>query len=221
MLTEKFKWDDNKNPHMIEYYLQSLTDAGLKIYDRRLAIDVPDSVIEKVNEKFSVLRTGDKKSVLVHPGARTELRQWETGKFAEVINSIAERYTVFLVGGPNEGDIIQDILKKLKKPPDIVSTDINLLEFAALCKLSDLFVGNDSAPIHIAAATGLLVIGIYGPTLSKYCGPWTDRRILLDMSTMPCRPCKQDRCVNQEKQACLNIITPKMIVDKIEEVFDD
>ena len=221
LLTEKFRWDDNKNPHMIEYYLQSLTGAGLKIYDRRLAIDVPDSVIKRVNEKFSVLKTGDKKSVLVHPGARTELRQWETGKFAEVINSIVERHRVFLIGGPNEGDIIQDILNKLKKPPDIVSTDLDLLEFAALCKLSDLFVGNDSAPIHIAAATGLFVIGIYGPTLSKYCGPWTDRRILFDMSRMSCRPCKQDRCVNQEKQACLNIITPKMIVDKIDEVFDD
>jgi heptosyltransferase-3 len=220
LLTEKFKWDDNKNPHMIEYHLQSLTDAGLKIYDRRLTIDVPESEIKKIIEKFSILKTSDKKSVLVHPGARTKLRQWGVKKFSEVINSIADRYRIFLIGGPDEDNIIQDMLNKLKGPPDIVSTNLNLLEFAALCKFCDLFIGNDSAPIHIAAGTGLFVIGIYGPTLSKYSGPWTDKRALFDISTVPCRLCRQDKCIYPEKQACLNIITPKMVIDKIQEVFD-
>jgi heptosyltransferase-3 len=165
------------------------------------------------------LKTRDKKSVLVHPGARTKLRQWGVEKFAEVINSIADRYRIFLIGGPDEDDIIQDMLNKLKKPPDIVSTNLNLLEFAALCKFSDLFIGNDSAPIHIAAATGLFVIGIYGPTLSKHCGPWTDKRLLFDMSTVPCRPCRQDKCIYPERQACLNIVTPKMVIDRIKKIF--
>jgi lipopolysaccharide heptosyltransferase II len=219
LLTTKFNWDHDNNPHMIEYYLQSLTDVGLKIYDRRLAIDVPDTVVEKVNEKFSVLQTKDKKSILVHPGSRTELRQWGTEKFAEVLNSIEGRYRIFLIGGPDEDNIIQDILNKLKKPPDIVSTNLSLMEFAALCKFSDLFIGNDSAPIHIAAATGLYVIGIYGPTLSKHCGPWTDKKVLFDISTVPCRMCRQDKCSHPERKACLNIITPKMVIDKIHEVL--
>jgi heptosyltransferase-3 len=220
LLTTKFKWDDNKNPHMIEYYLQALTDVGFTVHDRRFTIDIPDSVIKEIIEKFSILKTRDKKSVLVHPGARTKLRQWGVEKFAEVINSIADRYRIFLIGGPDEDDIIQDMLNKLKKPPDIVSTNLNLLEFAALCKFSDLFIGNDSAPIHIAAATGLFVIGIYGPTLSKHCGPWTDKRVLFDMSTVPCRPCRQDKCIYPERQACLNIVTPKMVIDRIKKIFE-
>lgn len=220
LLTDKFLWDYEKNTHMIEYYLQALTDTGLKIFDRSLTIDVPDSEMKKIIEKFSILKTRDKKSVLVHPGARTKLRQWGVEKFSEVINSIGDRYRIFLIGGPNEDNIIQDILNKLKKPPDIVSTNLNLLEFAALCKFSDLFIGNDSAPIHIAAATGLFVIGIYGPTLSKHCGPWTDKKVLFDISTVPCRLCGQDKCIYPEKQACLNIITPKMVIDKIDEIVE-
>jgi heptosyltransferase-3 len=220
LLTNRFRWDIDKNPHMIEYHLQTLTDAGLKIYDRRLTIDLPESEIKKIIEKFSILKTRDKKSVLVHPGARKKLRQWGVEKFSEVINSVGDRYRIFLIGGPNEDNIIQDILNKLKNPPDIVSTNLNLLEFAALCKFSDLFIGNDSAPIHIAAATGLFVIGIYGPNISKHCGPWTDKKVLFDISTVPCRPCRQDKCIYPEKQACLNITTPKMVIDKIDEIVE-
>jgi len=219
LLTETFRWNDDKNPHMIEYYLQALTDSGLKIYDRRLTIDVPDSEIKEITEMFSVLKTRDKKAIIVHSGTRTELRQWGVEKFAEVISSVAGRYRIFLIGGPDENNIIQDILNRLKKPPDIVSTKLNLMEFAALCKFSDLFIGNDSAPIHIAAATGLFVIGIYGPTLSKHCGPWTNKKILFDISTVWCRPCRQDKCIHPEKQVCLTIVTPKMVIDKIHEVL--
>lgn len=220
LLTDRFLWDYEKNPHMIEYYLQALTDAGLKVYDRSLTIDVPESAIRGITERFGLLKRGDKKTIIVHPGARTELRQWGAERFAGVINAVAEDHTVFLIGGPQEESVVRDVLKRLKRPPEIVSTELSLLEFAALCKFGHLFVGNDSAPIHIAAATGLFVIGIYGPTLSKYCGPWTDRRALFDLSTLPCRMCDQDVCTNQEKQACISIITPEMVINKIGEVFN-
>ncbi|MDH5201990.1 MAG: glycosyltransferase family 9 protein [Nitrospirota bacterium] len=219
LLTDRFQWNDDKNPHMIEYYLQALTDSGLKIYDKRLTFDVPDSAIKGITERFSLLKTRDKKTIIVHPGTRTELRQWGVENFAEVINSVAEQYRIFLIGGPHEDTVIQAILNRLKRSPDIVSTDLSLMEFAALCKFSDLFVGNDSAPIHIAAATGVFVIGIYGPTLSKYCSPWTDKRVLFDLSTVPCRMCRQDKCIYPEKQACLTIVTPKMVIDKIDEIL--
>ncbi len=219
LLTERFLWDYEKNTHMIEYYLQALTDLGLKVYDRSLTIDVPESAIKGITERFPILRRKTKKAVIVHPGSRTELRQWGAGRFAEVINALGEDYNVFLIGGPQEGDVVQDVLKRLKRTPDIVSNELSLMDFAALCKFGDLFVGNDSAPIHIAAATGLFVIGIYGPTLSKHCGPWTDKRILFDMSTLPCRMCDQDVCSNQERQACLNIIKPQMVIETIKKVL--
>lgn len=219
LLTERFLWDDKKTLHMIEHYLHALTDAGLRVFDRSLTIDVPESAIERMTERFPILKRKSKKTVIVHPGSRTELRQWGVGRFAEVINSLGKDYAVFLIGGPREESIVRDILKLLERPPEIVSNDLSLLEFAALCKFGDLFIGNDSAPIHIAAATGLFVIGIYGPTLSKYCGPWTEKRILFDMSTLPCRMCDQDVCSNHERQACLNIITPGMVTDRALEVL--
>ncbi len=222
LLTEKFRWDKEiaeKNPHTIDYTLQALINAGLKINDTTLSVNVPEDVIRGVTERFSMLKERGRKAIVVHPGARTVLRQWGPDRFAEVINDLAGEYRVFLIGGPGETDVVQDILKRLKRPPDIVSNDLTLLEFAALCKFCDLFIGNDSAPIHIAAAVGTFVIGIYGPNVSKNCAPWTDRRALFDLSALPCRPCKQDRCTHEEERACLKEITSSMVIRKVREIL--
>jgi heptosyltransferase-3 len=219
LLTKRIRWDADRNPHMSEYNLQALTDIGLKIYERIPIVNVPDGAMEKIAEKFNILRTRNKKSIVVHPSARVRLRQWGVENFADVINSVSDYHRIFLIGGPHDTIIIQAILSKLKRPPDIVSTDLELLEFAALCKLSDLFVGNDSAPIHIAAAIGLFVIGIYGPALSEHCCPLTDKKTLFE-GTAPCKPCKHNKCINQEERACLTIIKPEIIINKIKEVFE-
>jgi lipopolysaccharide heptosyltransferase II len=221
MLTKCLTWDDGKNPHMIEYYLQALTDTGLAIYDRNFTLDIPDRAVDLLCKRFNALRSSDRKAILVHPGARTMYRQWGIDNFATVINAASASYRIFLIGGPDETPIIQELLDRLKKPPDIVSTDLDLMEFAALCRLSNLFVGNDSAPIHIAASTGLFVLGVYGPTLSKHCAPWTDRKLLFDISTVSCRPCRQDTCTHTEMQACLKAITPEMVSDKITHLLEN
>jgi len=219
LLTDELRWDEARNPHMIEYHLQMLTDTGFRIYDRTLNLDPPEDEIRRIAERFTVLRHGEKKSILVHPGARTRFRQWDPRKFAEVINCLSSSCRIFLVGGPGEKVILQKIMKGLERPPDILATDLGLLEFSALCKLSNVFVGNDSAPIHIAAAAGVFVIGVYGPTFSNYCGPWTDRRALLDVSTLACRPCRQEVCKTSPEKACMADITSAMVIDKVREVL--
>ncbi|HWR58583.1 MAG TPA: glycosyltransferase family 9 protein, partial [Thermodesulfovibrionales bacterium] len=128
LLTERLRWDQEKTPHMVEYYLQALAGAGLKIYDTRLTIDVPESAIRAITNRFDILKKKDRKTVIVHPGARMELRQWGAGRFAEVINALGEDYTVFLIGGPREEGVVRDVLKGLKRTPDIVSNEISLLE---------------------------------------------------------------------------------------------
>ncbi len=217
LLSEKHTWDRERNPHMIDYYLQALTDSGLKVYDRTLTIDIPAGAVGKLKEKLG--GGHGRKAVVVHPGARGPLRQWGVENFAEVINALSGRYKIFLIGGPGEEDIVKGVMQRLKSPPDIASTDLGLMEFATLCSKSDLFIGNDSAPIHIAAASGLFVIGIYGPTVSKYCGPWTDRKFLFDMSDAPCRPCMQDACTCAEFKACLKDIRPADVAGKAENIL--
>ncbi len=219
LLTHKLKYDSENNPHLIEYNLQILTDLGLKIFDNSLSIQVPDQHVIAISRKYTILQKKDKKSIIIHPGARGFLRQWGADKFAQVINAISEKYRIYLIGGPSEDNIVKEIHKKLTRQPAIISTELNLVEFASLCSLSDLFIGNDSAPIHIAAATGIFVVGLYGPTLPKFCKPWTERSLLFDTSRLPCRQCEQDKCLSPIIKACIDEIKPEQVIEGVRSVL--
>lgn len=219
LLTHKLKYDRENNPHLIEYNLQILTDLGLKIYDRGLSIKLPEEDITAISKRYAIPKTRDKKSIIIHPGARGFLRQWGADNFAEVINAFSEKYRIYLIGGPSEDNIIKEIHKKLTRQPAIISTELNLIEFSSLCSLSDVFIGNDSAPIHIAAATGMFVAGLYGPTLPKFCRPWTEKSLLFDVSRLTCRQCEQDKCLSPIIKACIDEIKPEQVIEGVKSVL--
>lgn len=219
LLTHKLKYNSDENPHLLQYNLQILRDLGLKIYDVGLSLNIPASQTETMMARFPLLKKRDKKRILVHPGARGYLRQWGASNFAEVINAFSSENRIFLVGGPADSNIITEITNKLLRQPDIVSTDLNLIEFAQLCSLSDLFIGNDSAPIHIAAAVGIFVIGLYGPTMPRFCRPWTDKCLLFDVSRLPCRQCEQDVCLSPKIKACIEEIKPEQVIEGVKTIL--
>ncbi len=220
LLTYKLNHDSKNNPHLIEYNLQILTDLGLKIYDRQLRINIPEEYLSAILQRYPILKTKEKKSIVIHPGARGFLRQWGADNFAVLINAFSKNYRIYLLGGPSEDNIIREIQQKLIRQPDIISTELSLIEFAALCSFCDLFIGNDSAPIHIAAATGIFVVGLYGPTLPKFCRPWTERSLLFDISTLPCRMCEQDKCLASQIKACINEIKPEQVIEGVRSILE-
>jgi predicted lipopolysaccharide heptosyltransferase III len=202
--------------HMVEYHLSLLQELGLKIFDRFVKLNLPKGIFEGLYQKVPKLfATSKKRRLLVHPGARNPLRQWGVENFTKVCKMAAAKYSILLVGGPNEKTLIEDIAKKLDFKPLLTTTRLNLLELAALCKHVDLFLGNDTAPLHIAAAMGTFVIGIYGPTIAKIAGPWTDKKIIFEGKKPPCCPCRQDKCLNPKFKACLSIIKPEIVASTL------
>lgn len=220
LLTLRLKYDHEKNFHLIEHHLQILADLGLKIFNEELSLLIPDEHIRAITSKYPLLKEKNKRSIIIHPGARGHLRQWGEDNFAEVINAFSEEYRIFLIGGQSEKDIIRQVQDKLIRPPDIVATELNLIEFASLCTLSDLFIGNDSAPIHIAAATGMFVIGLYGPTLPMFCRPWTEKSLLFDISKLQCRQCEQEICLAPKEKACIDEIKPEQVIEGVKGVLN-
>ena len=74
---------------------------------------------------------------------------------------------------------------------------VDLQELRALIGRSRLFLGGDTGPLHVAAATDTPVVGLYGPTLAARSAPWrppTIATISLEREDLPCRPCDQRTC---------------------------
>lgn len=198
--------------HMVEYHLDMLRELGVPVADTSLRIPEDHQAAAALRSRFpSVFQTDGRPRILVHPGARGPLRQWGASRFATVADALAEECRIFFVAGSGERKLLDEIRAKIDFEPEVCTSDLSMREFGELCGQSELFIGNDSGPIHIAAAK-TFVIGIYGPTLPKFVSPWTEKKLLLDPGPLPCRPCRQDRCNNDEYMACLNKIEAAQVI---------
>jgi ADP-heptose:LPS heptosyltransferase len=206
--------------HIVRFYADFLDLLGLVNFSNQIHYRVPGSALASLQKKVPLAfsDTGRRK-VVIHPGSRVPLHQWGPHKYARLCDLLSERFDVFLVGGPGEKEILDQMLGLVQRPPAFVSNALVLDEFAALCSRADLFVGNDSGPIHVAASTGAFVFGLYGPTYEEYSGPITDKRCIIEKREPPCQPCVRSYCSHESYRACLELIAPEEVMEKIEGYF--
>ncbi|GHO54604.1 glycosyltransferase family 9 protein [Ktedonobacter robiniae] len=82
---------------------------------------------------------------------------------------------VLLIGGPGDAPLTQQLLKGLEVPMGSVldlAGKTSIGELAAQLEACSLYIGNDSSPMHLAAAVDIPVIGIFGPTSPEEYGPY-------------------------------------------------
>jgi heptosyltransferase-3 len=88
-----------------------------------------------------------------------------------------------------------------------LSGQLSLKQLAALSARARLFVGVDSAPMHIAAASGTPVVALFGPSGDVEWGPWGSGHRVLSSRQHACRPCGQDGCGGGKLSECLTSLT--------------
>jgi heptosyltransferase-2 len=88
---------------------------------------------------------------------------------------------------------------------------------ALLNNFTALFLGNDSGVMHLAAAAGVPLAALFGPTSPVRFGPWGARTEVV-YSSFPCSPCRQKYFTECEpapsgKPACIDCITVERVVE--------
>lgn len=154
--------------------------------------------------------------VHVHPVSRIMKKCWPAPFMAAFLNSLGRRgLKPVLTASPDpiELNFIKELVSLLEVPHLNLSGKLSLGELGALSEGSRFFVGVDSAPMHIAAAVGTPVIGIFGPSSETLWAPWCERKLVLSRE-LPCRlPCKNKRsCPHIE---CLRAMTPEMVMPQV------
>lgn len=120
-------------------------------------------------------------------------KRWAPERFARVANYLVERFDahIVLVGGKADIAMTNATAALIRRNVRSLAGKTSLKVTAALIELSALFIGNDSSPLHIAAAVGAPSVGIYGPS------DWTEYhpvgrpgyRGKVLHSDLPCAPC--------------------------------
>lgn len=138
--------------------------------------------------------SGDELVIGFHPGCATLKnhiqRRWEPEKFAELGKKLISNHSarILIFGGPEENELKEQIFSKIGSEKAKVINAESLTQSTAVLKRCNVFVTNDSSQMHIAAAMGLKVVAIIGPTNQKYIYPWkTEHRIIsLNLDCSPC-----------------------------------
>lgn len=135
--------------------------------------------------------------VILHPGATKNYKQWPVGYFAQLAQWLAGRGNQVLVtgAGARDGDTIRQLTELAGQHMVSLHNRLSIAELIAACRRAALFIGNDTGPTHLAAATGTPTIAIFGPTDEKRWGPM-GANVQILRSKIPCAPgCSRRACL--------------------------
>ena len=137
--------------------------------------------------------------VAIHPGAGaySPARIWPIKGFAAVARGLIDSHdaAIILLGGPDEVEKAMHLEQAIGQSGRVLNLagQTSIHQTAAVIDGCDLFVGNDSGPMHIAAAMHTPVIAIFGPSNQQAWGPYTpagEKSIHTIVSrNLPCQPC--------------------------------
>jgi heptosyltransferase-1 len=167
--------------HVVEQNL-SLAEAVARRPLEMPKIEFPhDETVEKQCED-RVRQIGD--FVLLNPGAGWGAKQWPAERYGEVAARLAEDGVKSLINfGPGEEVLMREVESASKGTAQ--GTACSLTELITITRRARLFIGGDTGPIHLAAALGIPVVAIFGPTNPARNGPFGTRSIVLRSSASP------------------------------------
>ena len=160
--------------------------------------------------------------VIMHVSAGNPFRRWPAESFAAAAAALAQQddhLRVILVSGPSDHAAAAAIARDAQIAAGtagsrILEGDYDLAELRALTSMSAVYIGGDSGPLHIAAATETPIVALLGPTLPERSRPWRDPRWfteMVDAGPLPCRPCDQRQCAPGDFR-CLTRISADQVV---------
>lgn len=136
--------------------------------------------------------------IALHPGGGeySLARRWPAVRYAEVAATLrAETHgQIVVVAGPGEEELAGEVVAGLGEPDWArIEAPATPRDLAALLVRCALFIGNDAFPMHLAAAAGMPVVAIFGPSNARAWGPYApdapERVAVVRRDELPCSPC--------------------------------
>jgi len=228
--------DIDKRKHMVFQNFDVVSHFGITAENTDVDFFIPEEIRLSVKKIFKENNIKDNDSVVhIHPTSRWLFKCWKDEYMAEVISWLIARGIKVVVTSAPDSKEMEKAKRILSLCSSLVATPLSspksrhspllldlcgkttIKELAAVSELSDLFIGVDSAPMHIAAAVRTTVIVLFGPTGEDVWGPYGKGHFIITKN-LPCKPCKKGMCEGIPLRECMTAIKPddvKKAVSKI------
>ena len=210
VFTHQFSLPRQANRHTVEKNLDALRRLGLHPQDgdKRLCM-VPGPDAEARLEHLLAEYGVNGPFIHLHPASRWFFKCWPVARMAELVDALAAGgHRIVMTGAPDarERAMIAEIRTRSSADWVDLAGQLSLREMAALSARARLFIGVDSAPMHIAAAVGTPVVALFGPSGELEWAPWGGQHLVVTSDRHPCRPCGQDGCGGSKVSDCLTTL---------------
>lgn len=190
--------EEGKNAHALEILLQFLPKLGIPFSEpNKLTFSKLDNVSENIPQAFS-----SKDTLVLFPDSRRPEKEWP--KYVELTNQLLTEYPNLKVVWAGQGRLKQNPLWPADRFYNLLSKT-TLSDLILLIRNARCIISNDSGPMHLAAAMGVELIALFGPTSPKLFGPYP-----LDRKT---------HHVIEAPQGSLHKLTVEQVMKKLEEIL--
>jgi len=178
--------------HRVERHLSLLRGLGIEPVFEKPELRLPEETREWARRWARTLR---RPVVAIHPGTSTfgSYKRWGSEKYQELARRlVADGVSVVLTWGPGEREEAERIAAAggtLAPETPTVSA------LAAILAETQLTIGADTGPIHLASVLGIPVVVLFGPKDPRIYAPYFSETRVIELD-LPCRPCKKRRCNN-------------------------
>ncbi|MDD5130189.1 MAG: lipopolysaccharide heptosyltransferase II [Candidatus Omnitrophica bacterium] len=214
LLTQKITPPKRDSVHRIDYYLDVIEKAGLRVEDRYLDFFVSPDDEEHVNNFFKKNSIApDDFVVVINPGGNWMPKRWPADYWAILADKLISeaKARVIITGSISDLLLASRIKDAMRQVPLIACGIFNIKQLGALAKKVDLFITADTGPLHIANAVGAKkIIAIFGPTSQNITGPYPANNVVILQKDVGCPiPCYQVHCPDNR---CMKAVTPEEVL---------
>jgi heptosyltransferase-2 len=203
-----------KTAHQVRHYLDLLSGLDMKTVAPALSFPLGEEEVRGAEGLLAAqgISPGSPLAILNPGGYFGSAKRWPPERFGALAALLQEREQaqVVIVGSQDEAPLAGLIADALGSKPAILTGRTSLRQLAAVISLADLFVTNDSGPMHLANALGTPVLALFGPTDPDATAPFQDPSAYLHKAP-PCWPCAYRDCPIDHR--CMESISPEEAYD--------
>ena len=207
--------------HAVTRYLEALQRHGVDTVGARPQLKFTCREMEARDQFLSDNNiTCNRPIVGIHPGGNWRYKLWQPTNFARIADLLCDKWNaqILLFAGPDESSLQAQVVDSVKLATVVVKNQ-SLRQVAALIEACHVYLGNDTGPMHIAAAVGTSVVAIFGSTNHHRSGPYGAEhsvvRSELDLGCNPCHPGKNPGGCGAESCAVIDAVTVQQVFQQL------
>lgn len=220
LLTKKIVPPSENAVHRLDYYLDVIEKAGLRIEDRFADFVIPEEDAKFI-DGFFAKNTITKNDFLVvlNPGGNWLPKRWPKEYWAQLADKLIKECgaKVIFTGSLNDKPLVESIKNLMIEKVISTCGIFNLKHLGALARRTDIFVTADSGPLHIANAAGAKrIIALFGPTGQSVTAPYPLKNVTILQKDVGCKiPCYVVDCKDNR---CMKAIIPEDVLVRVKEL---